>query len=265
MPVKKTAKPKKVATKVKPEEAELAPSPETATIVSEEKMPTEEIKPQELQPTSPSPARVEIEVESGTGQAGSAAPQETVAAPTAEVGAQPTADFAPAPGAVEFSASGGGGWKRWLMIAGILLIAGGLLVGGVMVYKAAIGSPKVTPTPTPTAAPSPSVVPSASPSADLKRGDLSLQVLNGTVTVGYAGKAKAFLQSLGWTNVAVGNAQASDLVATEIEIKEDKKVSYGGMLSEDLSQRYVVNDQIKTLDGDSKYDAVITLGSQEVE
>lgn len=231
-------------------------------------METEEVKPQTASTNTP-PVRVEVEVESETPVQSSAeatkptTEENVVGSFTGESQKETTDpvgvshDFAPAAGGVEFSTNSGRS-KKWLTIIVLLIIAGGLLYGGVMVYQKAMGG-SANPSPTPMATVLPTATPTSSPSASLKRSDLKIQVLNGTETTGYAGKAKAYLEGLGYKNVVVGNAETTDFEETEIAIKDDKK-DYASLLDQDLSKNYVVSETIKALDAASSYDVIVTLG-----
>lgn len=149
-----------------------------------------------------------------------------------------------------------GGRKRIISI--ILVVVGGLLIigGGVFFFTRGQGEVNmVSPSPTPS-----EELPSPSPEPELKREDLKLQVLNGTGKAGEAGKAKAFLEGLGYANVEVGNADSFDYRQTEIRIKASKE-AYSGLLEGDLSGEYELARSTKTLSEDSEFDAVVVIGA----
>lgn len=150
----------------------------------------------------------------------------------------------------------------WIIIPTALLI--GALVGGLITYFSGLSRLKeVNTTPTPIASKQPVVeaTPSASPSTTIKREDIKLQVLNGSGVSGLAGKAKTYLEGLGYKDVQTGNASVSNLVETTIAVKDSKKELLD-IVSADLSKNYKVAKTIDSLITTSKYDFVITLGSK---
>lgn len=150
----------------------------------------------------------------------------------------------------------------WIIIPIALLI--GALVGGFITYFSGISrltNEKQTPSPIATVIPSVESTPTASPSASFKRETLKLQVLNGSGVSGLAGKAKIYLESLGYKDVVAGNASSSDLIETTISVKESKKDLVENIRT-DLAKNYKVAKETETLSTSSKYDFVITLGSK---
>ena len=108
------------------------------------------------------------------------------------------------------------GWV-WMLVAFVL----GAMVGTVSGFLVAKTQKSQNAKPQTTVAQT-TPAPSASPAAvEIKRADLKVQVLNGSGVVGAAGKAKTFLEGLGYTDVKTGNADG-DFAETEIEIKENK-------------------------------------------
>ncbi|KKT73896.1 MAG: hypothetical protein UW69_C0054G0001 [Microgenomates group bacterium GW2011_GWA2_44_7] len=147
--------------------------------------------------------------------------------------------------------------RKWLwIIVGlvVLLIIGGGIYTYVKSMKSAGGA--ATPTPSQT---TPVSTPTSSPSAQLNRTDVKIQVLNGTSVIGLAARAKAYLLGLGYEEVAVGNAKDNDLSETTIAIKEDKE-EFLDLLTQDIGAKYPLAKESETLDSSSPYDAVITLG-----
>lgn len=149
----------------------------------------------------------------------------------------------------------------WIIIPIALLV--GALVGGLITYFSGISklNTKETPTPEATVEPVVESTPTASPPASIKRDDIKLQVLNGSGVSGLAGKAKTYLEDLGYKDVAVGNASVSNLTETVISVKETKK-DLLETVTTDLSKNYKVAKDTETLVASSKYDFVITLGSK---
>jgi len=148
----------------------------------------------------------------------------------------------------------------WIIIPTALLV--GALVGGLITYFSGISKLQtVENSPTPVVSIEPKASPSASPSASIKRSEIKLQVLNGSGTSGFAGKAKTYLEGLGYKDVAVGNAVSSDFAETEIQIKDNVE-EFLDTITTDLSKNYTVAKDTKTLTASSKYDVVITLGKK---
>jgi len=149
----------------------------------------------------------------------------------------------------------------WIIIPTALLI--GALVGGLITYFSGISKLNVEPVSSPESTTSATVepTPTASPSSTVKRDLIKLQVLNGSGVSGLAGKAKTYLEGLGYKDVQTGNASMSDLVETTISVKDEKKDMLETIIS-DLSKNYKVAEKTETLAKTSKYDFVITLGSK---
>lgn len=149
----------------------------------------------------------------------------------------------------------------WIIVPTALLV--GALVGGLITYFSGISrlQGEVVSTPTPLVSTSPEVVATATPeaTANIDRSTIKLQVLNGSGVSGLAGKAKTYLESLGYKNVAVGNASVSNLTETTIAVKDDKK-DFVKTISADLAKSYTLAKETETLPASSKYDFVITLG-----
>lgn len=110
----------------------------------------------------------------------------------------------------------GRGWIAfwWALAATVLLIAIG--VGGLFILNnrltpetpaSAPGAAAPTTTPTATPAPTPTVQPTVDP-------NLTVSVLNGTLTMGLAGAAGDALSADGWTIGALGDAGATDVAET---------------------------------------------------
>lgn len=111
---------------------------------------------------------------------------------------------------------------------------------------------------TPKATTTPAVV-TSTPKVGTERGQVALQVLNGSGTVGAASDIKDFLEGLGYKGVAVGNANRSDYDETKISVKDTKKALLQ-MLAADLGKKVSVSTAASTLSETSSYDAIVTLG-----
>lgn len=149
----------------------------------------------------------------------------------------------------------------WIIVPTALLI--GALVGGLITYFSGLSKLEqdANPTPVATVAPETEVEPTAEPESEVDRSVIKLQVLNGSGVSGLAGKAKTYLEGLGYKDVVAGNASVSDLTETTISVKESKK-DLLETVKADLSKNYKVAEKTETLAASSKYDFVITLGSK---
>lgn len=150
----------------------------------------------------------------------------------------------------------------WIIIPTALLI--GALVGGLITYFSGLSKLNdivATPSPIATIAPEATATATPVPTTETKRSEIKLQVLNGSGVSGLAGKAKTYLEGLGYEGVVVGNASVSNLTETTISVKESKKDLLEAV-STDLAKNYKVAKEAETLVASSKYDFVITLGSK---
>lgn len=150
------------------------------------------------------------------------------------------------------------GLKEVFFIAFPTAIIVAALTGGILYYNN--NRTEGTPTPTSTAAPTAEPEETASPSAELSRSDLGVQVLNGTGESGVATTVKTLLEDVGYEDVDTANAATYDFEETVISIKEDKE-DYLDMIIADLEDSYTIADDTETLDEDSDYDVTITVGS----
>lgn len=142
----------------------------------------------------------------------------------------------------------------------VIIIGVALLTGGILLVVAS-GLPKVPtlfskPTPTPTATLTPTPTPAAA-----VRGDITVQVLNGGGTPGSAGKAKAFLEKLGYTVANTGNTEEYTYKKTEIHVKPGKE-AYLEFLKTDVAAEYILGTSSADLSADSSYDAQVIVGKE---
>lgn len=156
-------------------------------------------------------------------------------------------------------AGGGINFKSILLILFLLLVLG-LIVGGFYFYQTSQESTEQTnSSPTPTVAQAVTPTPTATPEkVDLS--SLSVQVLNGSGVSGAAGTAATELESAGFVDVVAGNASSSDFEETEVAMKEDTPEAVFDTIKTTLDDKEVVLDE-ETLDAESEYDIIITLGS----
>jgi hypothetical protein len=154
--------------------------------------------------------------------------------------------------------------KNFFLIFLPIFLIVAALVGGIVFYSMNAKnsqdiSEKSTPEPTMSSGES-SPSPSPSPSPTPERSDLKAQVLNGSGIAGMAGEVADFLEGLGYENVDTSNAETYDYEETVVSIKEESE-EYLDLIIDDLSEEYSVSPKTQTLDEDSEYDVVITVGS----
>ena len=108
--------------------------------------------------------------------------------------------------------------------------------------------------------PSPTPVVIATPVPVFDRKNFKIQVLNGSGIAGLAGKAKTKLETLGYPEVTVGNADSKDYTETEVAIKKSK-ADFIADIKKDLTD-YTLAQDTGTVTGDSEFDVEIILGSE---
>ncbi len=144
-----------------------------------------------------------------------------------------------------------------LLIVLVILAIG----GGVFLFTKVRGGKKSGAESTPTPAPEIAQEPTPISEPELERGDLTIQVQNGTGEPGAAGDGKDFLEELGYEKVETGNAPSYNYKESEISLKEEKS-DYFDLLYADLNTEYLVSSESSVLEEDSDYDAVIVLGKK---
>jgi len=165
----------------------------------------------------------------------------------------------------------GGGTKKYLLIALLVVFLLGLIGGGIFVYQKAMKGKEETlfepETPLVEEQLSEEVEEGEAEEEEeviLERADLKIKVLNGSGVAGLAGEMAEFLENLGYEDIGTGNAGSYDYETTEIAIKEDKK-DYLDTLIEDLEAEYTLAEETSILDADDDFDAVIILGASSNE
>ncbi len=108
---------------------------------------------------------------------------------------------------------------------------------------------------------SPTETVTPTPEVELDRADLTVQILNGSGTPGVASTAQEYLEGLGYENIDTGNADSYDYEETVIAIKTEKE-DYLNLISQDLADKYTVAEETESLDDDSDFDVIITLGDK---
>jgi hypothetical protein len=160
--------------------------------------------------------------------------------------------------------------KKIIFITLIIVLFGGIIGGGIFVYHKAMKKSGAETKPSlPTSgltSPTPieeadQPAPTATPSPQLERGDLKVQVLNGGGIAGLAGKVKELLENLGYQEVKTGNAASYDYEETEVSVKEEKE-AYLKLLVDDLSEDYSVGTKSSDLKESSQFDAVVIVGKK---
>lgn len=153
--------------------------------------------------------------------------------------------------------------KMFLLLSGIILLVGGLTVGGILFSQKALEgrTPSESTESTPTIIPTIVNTTDITPTPEITKKDLKISVLNGSGIAGLAGKAKTFLEGLGYQVVNTGNAEVFTYETTEVSIKEDKQMFLADIVKS-LSGKYTLSAKNPTLDSQSKFDIVITLGKK---
>jgi len=151
------------------------------------------------------------------------------------------------------------------VIVGLVIgLTVGLIAGGVVWFVsgggADVGVFKPKPTATPTRVP-PSPTPQASPTPDLDRSDLSIEVLNGSGEPGVAGDAEELLEDLGYELIETGNADSYDYDQIQVSVKESNK-DYLQLLLNDLKDEYSISSESAFLEEDYEYDAQVIIGTE---
>ena len=115
---------------------------------------------------------------------------------------------------------------------------------------------KTIPTTKPTEKP---VVNSVDPVSGLDRGELNIEVQNGSGEAGVAGKGSDTLKNLGYKISATGNADNFDYQDVTIQVKSTKS-KYLTLLKKDLGFSYTVGTTSADLSSDSSADALVIIG-----
>lgn len=124
--------------------------------------------------------------------------------------------------------------------------------------------PTDTPVPSPETSPTPQVTttPTVNPvdsSTGLDRSELTVEVQNGSGTVGAASKASDILKGFGYHVTAIGNADNFDYENATVKVKNTKS-KYLTLLKKDLGFSYTVGSSSADLDSSSTADALVIIG-----
>jgi hypothetical protein len=155
-----------------------------------------------------------------------------------------------------------------LIIIGILILLGLIAVAIFATGGKGELEKDLTPTPTmqimPTSSPSPTPNVKETPTptvSALDRGNISIEIQNGSGEKGVASKASTYLKGLGYKIDSTGNADNFDYDKTVIEIKASKK-QYLDQLKSDLAKNYSVGSTSATLSSKESADAVVIVGAK---
>lgn len=151
--------------------------------------------------------------------------------------------------------------RVWIFV--IIALTAGITVAGLAIFRVISGYPQSAKVSVVVTTPVPSIAPTSipTPSISLNRKDLKLQVLNGTGIAGLAGKAKSYLENLGYVNITTGNDDSYSNSTTQISLTAASS-AFLPLLTSDLKANYTLSDKVATLSASSPYDAVITLGQK---
>ncbi len=157
---------------------------------------------------------------------------------------------------------------KWLWLLIVLIIIGALVFAffrGIGPF-AAISPFAKQASPTPESSPyvesTPIIESSPSPEASaLKRGDVTVKVVNGSGTTGKAATVRDFLEGLGWKVSSIGNVENSDYATTEVQFKSDS-VEFKDLMISDLSSKYSAGASKVSLESSSSADLVVIVGAK---
>jgi hypothetical protein len=125
-------------------------------------------------------------------------------------------------------------------------------------------TPEASVSPTSGVTPSPTAKAAANPvdsKTGLDRSAVSVEVLNGSGTVGAASKAADILKGLGYNVTSTGNADNFDFAKTEIHTSSAKS-NYLSLVQSDLSSSYTIGTADSNLDASSSADIEVIVGAQ---
>lgn len=164
---------------------------------------------------------------------------------------QPQADFSPQRTQVSFPGEKKEKKSKKGLFIIILLIVGVLLGGGFYFFRNR-GSEDSLSEPTPTL--SETEITSTPTKEPIDKGEVSIEVMNGSGVSGEAAKLKSVLAELGYTDIEVGNAGSSDYVTTEVSFKSSIDDEVKDEIIEELENIY---SSVEVKDG--------SIGDKDVE
>lgn len=160
--------------------------------------------------------------------------------------------------------------KLILVFATIFVVMIGIVAGGIFVFQKATlpsdSNADQTQTPLPDSpdsatSPTPTPEPTPDPKSEIDKSSVKINILNGSGTPGAAGKLEGVLKTAEFENLDTGNADSYDFKSTQISVKADNQPLLD-LLKDSLKDDYTIGDTDTSLDTDSKFDAVITVGSE---
>lgn len=160
----------------------------------------------------------------------------------------------------------GSGKKIVFIILGILVVVLSIL-GGVFYYVSTYGLPnqkkEVVVKKETTQIPTPSPTPAEEELADLS--EYKIQVLNGSGTVGEAGKVSDLIKEEGFEDVVAGNAEEYDYKQTEVSLGKTTPMGVYDAIVKAISDSYEVTKAAEFRHTSESYDAIIIVGSKSPE
>lgn len=141
----------------------------------------------------------------------------------------------------------------------IAIIAVVVLIAGFLLYRNIAGRQTETDTvetSKPTKAPT--------PTPELSKEDIKIQVLNGTGTEGEATKVSDILTDAGFVDIETDNADSYDNTTTTISAKSSA-LEFAEEIKEALSEEFDSVTVDEDLDEESEFDIVITTGREKTE
>ena len=117
--------------------------------------------------------------------------------------------------------------------------------------------------PAPTPETSKEQSPTPTPEAiKIEREEIAILIENGDGTAGSAKEAQDYLQSLGYSDITLGNASSFDHLTITVSVKEGREDVFN-LVRNDLAEKYEVDENIYTLDKDDNFDVQIIITTQK--
>ena len=146
------------------------------------------------------------------------------------------------------------------IIIGVLIVAI-IAVGGFMYYQSVQEKLATPPTDTEVALSEEKEKPTPTPEKNMKPGDYSIQVQNGSGIVGQAGVVQELLEENEYNIESTGNADTYDYEETVIQAKKDVSEAWLDDIKKVLKEKYDVQTKVEELSEDADTDVVVIVGS----
>ena len=146
------------------------------------------------------------------------------------------------------------------IIIGVLIVAI-IAVGGFMYYQSVQEKLATPPTDTEVALSEEKEKPTPTPEKNMKPGDYSIQVQNGSGIVGQAGVVQELLEENEYNIESTGNADTYDYEETVIQAKKDVSEAWLDDIKKILKEKYDVQTKVEELSEDADTDVVVIVGS----